>query len=79
MTVDSVQFFSGVSVAHSSSYVCPVAYDVDCRMASESRLGVEGLCVYTNRYAFVLLGVLTSDFASRSVRRGNNKDRTKNR
>ena len=55
-----------------------MAYDVDCRMASESRLGVEGLCVYTNRYAFVLLGVLTSDFASRSVRRGNNKDRTKN-
>ena len=49
----------------------------------ESRLSlswveVEGLYLNTNRYAFVLLGVLTSEFASRSVRRGNNKDRTRN-
>ena len=45
---------------------------------SLSWVEVEGLYVYTNRYVFVLLGVLTSEFASRSVRRGNNKERTRN-
>ena len=39
---------------------------------------VESLYVYTNRYVFVLLGVLASEFASRSVRRGNNRERTRN-
>ena len=34
--------------------------------------------MYTNQYAFVLLGVLTSEFASRSVRGENNKERTRN-
>ena len=55
----------------------PMTWFIESR-PSLSWVEVESLYLYINRHAFVLLGVPTSEFASRSVRRGNNKEHTRN-